>query len=143
METKIKWFSELTTRELYEIARSRCEVFLLEQRIVCQDFDGKDYESLHCFFEDNGRVIAYLRAFLTEDGAVKIGRVLTLTHKNGMGRQLMQFALRAIRERWQEKEIIVHAQQQAQGFYEKMGFAVTSPVFFEEGIPHVAMRFAK
>ena len=58
-----KKFNELTTVELYEILKSRTEIFLLEQRIICQDLDNKDYESLHCFFVDGERVIAYLRAF--------------------------------------------------------------------------------
>ncbi len=139
MELKAKWFDELTTRELYEILRSRAEIFLLEQGIVCQDLDGMDYESLHCFYEKDGRVIACLRAYLTEEGKVKIGRVLTLTHKTGLGGALMSSALSVIKEKWPEKEIIVHAQLQAQGFYEKQGFVPTSPVFDEEGVPHIAM----
>ena len=38
-------------------------------------------------------------------------------------------------------EIYVNAQSQAVGFYEKMGFVVTSEEFLEEGIPHKAMRY--
>ena len=52
---KAKLFEELTTKELYEIVRSRTEIFLLEQKIICQDFDGVDYEALHCFIEKEGR----------------------------------------------------------------------------------------
>ncbi|MBQ8908514.1 MAG: GNAT family N-acetyltransferase [Clostridia bacterium] len=140
MKFYAKHFDELTTRELYEIARSRAEIFLLEQGIVCQDFDGKDYESLHCFYWEEDRVVAYLRAYLTEENTVKIGRVLSLRHKKGMGSALWRKALATIRQRWQDKEITVHAQVQAQGFYEKQGFVPTSPVFDEEGIPHIAMR---
>ena len=88
MRMKAKFFEELTTKELYEIVRSRTEIFLLEQKIICQDFDGIDYEALHCFLVEEGRVVAYLRAYLVDD-AVKIGRVLSLTHGNGLGQQLM------------------------------------------------------
>ena len=136
---KAKLFEELTTKELYEIVRSRTEIFLLEQKIICQDFDGVDYEALHCFMEKEGRVVAYLRAYPTQDG-VKIGRVLSLTHSKGLGRALMEEAIPAIREKFACDKILVHAQKHAQGFYEKLGFVVTSPDYLEEGIPHVTME---
>ena len=62
MQFKVKRFGELTTAELYEILKSRSEIFLLEQNIVCQDMDDVDYDSLHCFLQENGRITAYLRA---------------------------------------------------------------------------------
>lgn len=43
MNLIIKRFDELTTRQLYEILKSRAEIFLLEQNIVCQDLDDEDY----------------------------------------------------------------------------------------------------
>lgn len=141
MNIKAKFFEELTTRQLYEIVRSRTEIFLLEQRIICQDFDGVDYEALHCFFEEEGRVVAYLRAYKAE-GAVKIGRVLSLTHGAGLGRRLMEEALPIIREKFSCHRIIVHAQKQAAGFYEKLGFSVTSLEYLEEGIPHISMELS-
>ncbi len=140
MEFKAKWFDELSNRELYEIARSRNEIFLLEQGIVCQDLDGIDYDSLHCFLEDDGRVVGYLRAFIIESGKVKIGRVLTLTHGVGLGARLMTESLAVIGRIWQGKEIVVHAQTQARGYYERFGFAVASSEFIEDGIPHIKMR---
>ena len=140
MNIRAKFFEELTTRQLYEIVRSRTEIFLLEQRIICQDFDGVDYEALHCFFEEEGRVVAYLRAYRTED-SVKIGRVLSLTHGAGLGRRLMEEAMPIFREKFTCHKVIVHAQKQAQGFYEKLGFTVTSPDYLEEGILHVTMEF--
>ena len=39
MLPKIKTFDELTTRELYEILRSRAEIFVVEQDCVYQDLD--------------------------------------------------------------------------------------------------------
>ncbi|MBE6638938.1 MAG: GNAT family N-acetyltransferase [Ruminococcaceae bacterium] len=139
MELKIKWFHELTNRELYEIVRARTEIFLLEQKIICQDFDGVDYDSLHCFLEKNGKIMAYLRAYSVENGKVKIGRVLSITHGIGLGTKLMKEALPEIQKRWQKAAIILHAQKHAQGFYERLGFSISSPVFLEEGIPHVSM----
>ena len=67
MDFYAKTFSELTASEIYEILKARMEVFLLEQNIVCLDIDGVDYDSLHVFFENEGRVEAYFRAFRYED----------------------------------------------------------------------------
>ena len=42
MKTVSKFFDELTTRELYEILKSRMEIFVVEQKCVYQDFDDID-----------------------------------------------------------------------------------------------------
>lgn len=140
MKLQIEFFDALTTRELYEIVRARTEIFLLEQHIICQDFDRVDYEALHCFLEEDGKVLAYLRAFRVGEGAAKIGRVLSITHGMGHGTKLMVEALPYIREKLSADKVIVHAQKTAQGFYEKLGFKVTSDDYLEEGIPHVTME---
>lgn len=139
MEFYAKFFSELTTKELYEIVRARTEVFLMEQKIICRDFDGEDYNCLHCFITDNGKVLAYLRAF-KKNNTVKIGRVLSVTHGVGLGRELMQRSTFAIKNKFSCNKIVLHAQKHAQGFYEKLGYETTSPDFIEEGIIHVAME---
>lgn len=136
---KSKFFNELTAREVYEIVRARQEVFLMEQRIVCRDFDGVDYDALHCFIERDGRVCAYLRAYKSDEG-VKIGRVLTIPHGIGLGKRLMEAAMPKIKEAFGADEIILHSQIQAEGFYEKLGFRRVGEVFLEEGIEHVTMR---
>ena len=63
MNLKAKFFEELTTIELYEILQSRALIFVVEQQCVYLDLDGIDYRSLHVFYEENGKVIAYLRAY--------------------------------------------------------------------------------
>ena len=81
-----KYFADLTTRELYEILKARSAVFVVEQNCVYQDIDGQDPESLHVFFEDEGRIAAYLRAFVKEPGVVQMGRVLTVRRQAGSAR---------------------------------------------------------
>ena len=136
---KSKFFSELTAREVYEIVRARQEIFLMEQRIVCRDFDGVDYDALHCFIERDGKVCAYLRAYKSDEG-VKIGRVLTIPHGVGLGKRLMESAMPKIKEAFGADEIILHSQIQAEGFYEKLGFKRVGEVFLEEGIEHITMN---
>ncbi|MBE7032456.1 MAG: GNAT family N-acetyltransferase [Ruminococcaceae bacterium] len=140
---KSKTFDNLTTTELYEIIKSRTEVFLLEQSIVCQDLDDMDYKSLHCFIEENGRVIAYLRAFMedSETGTVKVGRVLTLDHGKGIGRELMKKSLEEIKKTFNCSKIHINSQKHAVGFYEKFGLKTCSDEFLEEGVVHISMEY--
>lgn len=139
---KSKTFDNLTTTELYEIIKSRTEVFLLEQNIVCQDLDDMDYKSLHCFIEENGRVIAYLRAFMEDGNAetVKVGRVLTLDRGKGIGRELMKKSLEEIKKTFNCKRLHINSQKHAVGFYEKFGFKTCSDEFLEEGVVHISME---
>lgn len=139
MELRTKIFDELSARELYEIVRARQEIFLMEQNIVCRDFDGVDYDALHCFLWEDERVVAYMRAFMV-DGEVHLGRFLTVRHGEGLGRRLMEEALPVVKERLGCEAIVFHAQRHAEGFYHKLGFVTTSDVFLEEGIEHVIMR---
>ena len=137
-----KKFNELSTTEIYEILKARSEIFILEQNIHCQDMDDIDYNSLHCFFMENNKVIAYLRAFYQDcnKDIVKIGRVLTLKHGKGVGKDLMEQSLKSIKEKMNCKKICMDAQKHAVGFYEKFGFKVVSNDFLEEGIIHVVME---
>jgi len=138
MNFTTKFFDQLTARELYEIVRARQEIFLMEQHIVCRDFDGVDYDALHCFLTEDGRVVAYMRAFLAE-GEIHLGRFLTTRHGEGLGRRLMELSLPVIKEKLGDLPISFHAQKHAEGFYKKLGFITTSDVFLEEGIEHVKM----
>lgn len=137
-----KKFEELDIAELYEILKARTEIFIMEQNIHYQDMDNVDYKSLHCFFMEENKVIAYLRAFYQEDNndIVRICRVLTLRHGNGIGRELMEKSIVAIKEKMKCKKISMDAQKHAVGFYEKFGFQVVSDDFLEEGVVHVVME---
>ena len=137
-----KKFNELTTTELYEILKARAEIFIMEQHVQYQDMDNIDYKSLHCFFMEDNKVVAYLRAFYKDEEKkiVQIGRVLTLKHGNGVGRDLLEKSIVAIKEKMNCKKIYMHAQKHAIGFYEKFGFKITSDEFMEEGIVHNSME---
>lgn len=134
-----KSFDELTTRELYEILKSRAEIFIKEQDINYVDPDNVDYESLHVFRMKGNRVDAYLRAHRIDDDSVKIGRVITLIHGQGIGTELMEYAMREIPKKMACRRLIMHAQKQAVPFYERLGFTVTSGEYLEEGVVHVDM----
>jgi len=103
---KAKTFQELTTRELYEILKARAEIFVVEQNCVYQDLDNKDYESLHVFYEEDGKVTAYLRAFYRDDRIVQIGRALTLQHGTGLGGKLLKEGIAIIKGKNEPKAVI-------------------------------------
>ena len=94
------------------------------------------------FFKEDNRVTAYLRAYYKHDNTdiIHIGRVLTLRHGSGLGRQLMLESIKAIKNKTQCNKICMDAQKHAVGFYEKLGFKISSDEFLEEGIVHVAME---
>lgn len=101
MQIISKYFDELTTKELYEILRVRSAVFVVEQTCIYEDIDGLDYESLHVFAEEDGRIFAYLRAFRKpgEENTVQIGRVLTVARGEGLGRKILHEGIGIIREK--------------------------------------------
>lgn len=140
MEFIVKSFDELTKTELYEILKARAEIFIVEKGMNCQDLDGLDFTCDHMYLEENGEIAAYLRAFKKTDTSVKISRVLTIKHGNGTGKRLIENCIRVTKERFGCKTIVLNAQKDAVGFYEKMGFKKTSDEFIEEGVPHFAME---
>ena len=136
---KAKLFSELTAAEIYEILKARSKIFQIEQNIKYLDEDDVDYNSLHCFFEEDGQVTAYLRAYIDGEN-IKFGRVLTITHGKGLGKRLTELSIEAARKRFGSRTVIMDAQKHAEGFYKKLGFVTTSGEFLEEGIVHIKME---
>lgn len=83
-----------------------------------------------------------MRAFYEKNNMdnVKIGRVLTIKHGNGIGKKLLEESLEEIKNKLKCKKMTIHAQKYAVGFYEKFGFKVVFDEFIEEGIVHVKME---
>jgi N-acetylglutamate synthase-like GNAT family acetyltransferase len=65
--------------------------------------------------------------------------VLPTLQGKGIGRALMQFAENIARDMGY-KRIMMHARKSATGFYEKLGYEVTSTEFEEVTLPHVVME---
>ncbi len=135
-----KSFTQLSNREVYEILKSRAKVFMFEQKIWYLDMDNVDYNAYHLFLEENGEVVAYLRAFSGETvGEMHIGRVLSVEHNKGIGTKLMKKALEYFKEN-DVKNIVLNSQIPAVGFYKKLGFNTVGEEFIEAGIPHIKME---
>lgn len=138
-----KWFSELTTQELYELLRVRSDVFVVEQDCVYQDLDYDDQPALHLWLTEEDRIVALCRVCPagTHMEEVSIGRVITTVRGKGYGRQIMLAGIEAAKEHFGAKRMDIEAQEYAKGFYEQVGFRQSSEPFILDGIPHIKMTY--
>lgn len=135
-------FGELTTWELHDILALRSEVFVVEQRCVYLDIDGRDVEpgTGHHWLGAEGRITAYARTLTEPTGETRIGRVVTHPEHRGDGRarRLMEHLVDVA-----VGPIVLDAQSHLVPWYESLAFAVTGPEFDDDGIPHVPMRLER
>lgn len=147
MDWEIKRFNELTTEELYEILKSRYEVFTVGQRCLYQDCDDIDKDSYHMFLREGKRVVAYLR--IVKPGVAyeeaSIGRVMVVEYYRGKGtaRDMMNCAMDFILNEMNETRIKLSAQEYLVSFYQSLGFEVVSDSYLEVEIPHVKMEISR
>lgn len=143
VELHIKTYDELTKEELYMLLRQRAEKFIVEQHCVYQDLDGQDQRAIHLWLTEGGRLVAMCRICPkgTKLSEVSIGRVIAVEEGRGYGRAIMQAAIETAKERLPRFEWIkIESQQQAQGFYEKLGFVATSGPYMMEERMHLDME---
>ncbi|PMD68167.1 GNAT family N-acetyltransferase [Companilactobacillus nuruki] len=140
---KIKTFTELSTKELYDILYLRTKVFVVEQERVYQEVDSHDLESIHIFDVIDGKIVAYARVFAQNDN-VTFGRVLTdpKYRGHGLGNELMEHILQTIRESFPKQEVEIEAQVQVEGFYQKFNFESHGKPFLFNQTPHLKMTHA-
>ena len=113
-------------------------MFVVEQQCAFQEIDGLDPVATHWWSPaDDGGIAAYLRVLDEGGGVTRIGRVVTAPEHRGTGAgaDLVRAALETI-----DGPTVLGAQVGAQGFYERLGYAVDGPAYDEDGIPHVPMR---
>jgi predicted GNAT family N-acyltransferase len=128
----------------------RRDVFVVEQEIPEDlEWDDLDATSLHLLAVGpdgtplgTGRLIHGADALkLTGvEGRVLLGRlaVVKAARGTGLGAELV----RAIEEAGREcgaREVELHAQVQALGFYERLGYVAEGPEYPDAGIPHRTM----
>lgn len=140
---KIKSFEEITTSELYEIIKARVDVFVVEQDCPYPDLDDYDQKALHLWAEQDQKVLAYCRIFNQgiKYPETSIGRVLTTEKGRGknFGKQLIQYAVETIENRFRTSKIRISAQDYLLRFYSGFGFEDTGKKYLEDNIPHTEM----
>ena len=142
MKFLVKHFSELTTRELFEIYKVRVAVFVVEQKCAYQEVDDMDREAYHLWFEDDDGIEAYLRLMPAgvARAEVSLGRVIAVKRRCGLGTKIVAEGIRFAKEKLGASEIVIEAQTYVKKMYESLGFRAESEEFLEDGIPHIRMR---
>ena len=126
-------------------AAIRTEVFINEQRIPKElEWDADDAVALHAVASNRlGQAVATGRLLPSTGGSAKIGRMAVhrVLRGCGLGEQVLNALMTAARERG-DREIVLHAQHSAEGFYAGLGYRARGEPFEEAGIGHIEMTMA-
>jgi len=129
-------------RELKEAIEVRKKVFVEEQGVPeDMELDGLDSQALHMVVKDEERVIGTARVMFLPDRQAKIERMAILkpVRRKGIGRGIISFLNKELKNK-QVKQVILHSQYSAVGFYKSCGFEESGLPFFEAGIKHIKMQ---
>jgi YbgC/YbaW family acyl-CoA thioester hydrolase len=122
--------------------RVRIEVFVDEQRIpLDMERDPADEASLHLVaYNRVGQAVATGRLLPAQSGTARIGRmaVKRVLRRAQLGSDVLQALMEAARARG-DRQVLVHAQRVAEGFYARSGFVPQGEGFEEAGLPHIEM----
>jgi len=143
MKIVVKRFNELSVEEIYQILKVRADVFIIEQKCIYKDIDGKDEKARHVLGKENNEIIAYTR-ILEEDEQYNypsISRVVVKKQNRGeeRGKKIMKETIKYIVEELKEKTIVLAAQKYLEKFYRELGFIAEGEEYLEDEIPHQKM----
>ncbi|WP_405016983.1 GNAT family N-acetyltransferase [Kitasatospora sp. NBC_00070] len=127
----------------------RHEVFVIEQNVPAElEYDEYDATSVHVLALADGMAVGTGRLIHGTEalgktgvaGRVLLGRlaVRKAARGTGLGAELVRALEQAGREHG-GTELELHAQVQALGFYERLGYVAEGPVYDDAGIPHRTM----
>lgn len=120
----------------------RKKVFVDEQGVpISLEIDEFDQTAAHFIVYDEKQPIGAGRIREISPGIGKVERVCVLRELRGkhLGNLIMRELERHAKSAGMAK-IVLNAQSYAVPFYEKLGYAVTSPEFMDADIPHRAME---
>ena len=121
----------------------RTAVFIEEQGIARADeWDEADATAVHAVVTNLlGMPVATGRLLQQAPGEGRIGRMAVDRSVRGQrwGRMVLDGLVQAAQERG-DREVTLHAQCSAEGFYRRAGFAPQGERFEEAGITHIAMH---
>ncbi len=118
----------------------RREVFMEEQGFV-EEFDQTDRTAWHLALYQGEEAVACCRIFPDTPGVWHVGRVAV--RKSSRGQGLGAAVMRAAEEAaagMGASSLVLSAQVQAAGFYEKLGYTRQGSVYLDEHCPHVHME---
>lgn len=130
-----------TPSDLGKIFVLRYKVFMIEQEFKEEiEIDDHDDVAVHLIIDNGASAKGTLRLFRSGDDIV-LGRMAVAKEfrGTGIGRTLVDRAIVEARKLG-GRFLVAHAQVQALGFYEKVGFEQFGDEFEEEGVLHQLVR---
>ncbi|MFZ6725545.1 GNAT family N-acetyltransferase [Undibacterium sp. MH2W] len=118
----------------------RYAVFVQEQQIPAElEWDVMDAQCLHAVaYDSENRAIGTGR--LLPDGHIGRMAVLASARHSGVGADLLRTLMEQAKLRG-DKLVQLNAQQSAEPFYAREGFARDGDIFMEAGIAHISMAY--
>ena len=131
-----------TDEEKEKAFKIREIVFIDEQGFLIElERDKYDERAVHVVGYENGVPVACGR-LIEIDGKAKLGRFAVIKDKrnNRYGFKVCEFLMNKAAEIGL-KEMYLHSQTSAAGFYKKLGFHEHGDIFLEEGAEHIKMVY--
>jgi predicted GNAT family N-acyltransferase len=138
-----------TPREREAVYTLRIRVFVEEQAVpIEEEIDAHDVLATHFLVrrtdlpaESSHAIVATARLLEQGEGTARIGRVAVLKEYRGLGlgALLLRFIEQFAREQGYAR-LVLDAQCQALGFYEKLGYMAEGDIFLDCHIEHRCMH---
>ena len=120
----------------------RSEVFVDEQEVPAElEVDELDATALHAVVLNKlGQAVATGRLLQPQAHVAQIGRMAVSKPLRGghLGQMVVESFIEAARKRG-DREVLLHAQCSAEGFYRRLGFKAHGDIFDDAGIEHIEM----
>lgn len=138
---KFKTIDQMSGREHFCVERLRLDTFVTQQKITVAEADDLDLVATHVFLlnQDETNALATCRIFRDHRQWI-LGRVAVSAtmRSQQLGRKMLE-AVHAYLAAQGVFTLSCHAQVQAQGFYERLGYEILGEPFPEAGIDHILM----
>ena len=124
----------------------RTKVFCEEQKISKEiEFDNLDHLCGNFLIFNDRKAIATARVRQKEKNLLKIERVCVLLEfrRLKVGSTLIKNIIKYFMNLDGKQSIILHSQIAVADFYKSLNFISYGDKFFEDGIPHIAMKYIK
>ena len=140
-------FKEISSKEEMNKSYSiRTRVFCEEQKISKEiEFDNLDHLCGHFLIFDGVKAIGTARVRQKEKGLLKIERVAVLKEfrRLKVGSTLIKNIIQYFLNSNDNISFVLHSQVAVADFYKTLNFISYGNDFFEDGIPHIAMKYVK
>ena len=140
-------FKEVSSKEEMDKSYTiRTRVFCEEQKISKElEFDNLDHICDHFLIFGGAKAIGTARVRQKEKNVLKIERVAVLKEfrRLQVGSILIKNVIKHYLNLDYKKSIILHSQVAVAEFYKSLNFISHGNEFYEDGIPHIAMKYLK